>query len=155
MKNKTMYFRTPKDKEHPFCVFDAQLWNLPNDEMLIMLAILSNKTEDSGNGIWVLNSSEIMNRLNKGGMGNNRFKKCLANLQKKGYLVKERIQGGVLWKVYENPTITLNVAPKTNIQRAPKIKKNIEKDLPKLINDIPYEEMTERQRLIWKANNEK
>lgn len=116
MKNKTMYFRTMKNEEQPFVRFDAQLWNLPNDEMLIMLAILSN-TDD-----WILNAIEIQNRLQKGGMGKYRFQKAMNNLQMKGYLVKDHIQGGYLWKVYENPSNTFKTTPKTNIQRAPKPK---------------------------------
>jgi hypothetical protein len=136
-------------------MFDAQLWNLPNDEMLIMVAILSKRTEaDESGPAWVLNTIEIQNRLQNGGMGINRLQKCLNNLQKKGYLVKERLQGGWQWKVYENPSNTFNTPPKTNIQRAPKPKVEKTYTRPKSLNDIPYEEMTDRQKLIWRYNNE-
>ena len=140
MKNKTIYFRTPKNKDNPYFTFDIELLSLPNDEFTIMINILSNSDN------WVINITEIQDRLQRKGMGVYRFKKAIKSLQKKGYLVKERHKISYLWKIYENSFINNSLHSKNN------------RDFKRLkiepCKEVPYEEMTERQKLIWKYNNE-
>ena len=73
MKNKTIYFRTPKNKDYPYFTFDIELLSLPNDEFTIMINILSNSDN------WVINITEIQDKLQKKGMGVYRKKKANKN----------------------------------------------------------------------------
>lgn len=105
--NTTIYERTPKNEEHPFNVYDAKFWDLTNDEMLIMLAIFSNKTEkkDINDTLWVVNRVEIENRLCKGGMGWRNFRKAWDMLKIKKYINGIRKQGYVEWTIKEDPNL--------------------------------------------------
>jgi hypothetical protein len=149
MKNKTTYFKTPKDSDHPFNRYDSKLWNLQNDELLIMLCILSNKTEPlfDGDTIWILNRVEIEKRLKKGGMSQIKFRTAWMNLEKKHYLDMKRNVGCVEWTVKEDPAmdgttqnkqIRVNTIPK---QKVP------EERIP-----IPYANLNQREKMLYNDN---
>ena len=146
--NKTIYELSPRDKDNPWNMYDARLWELKNDELLIMLAILSNKTEKTNpdDKVWVLNRIEIEKRLQKGGMGWRNFRKAWDMLKIKGYIVCNRKQGYVEWVVKENPNIniiedkTKNVRPP--VFRGPYSKKEtneVKKDIPVKYNPWGYD----------------
>lgn len=173
MKNQTKYYLTPKDDgERPFNRYDAKLWTLTNNELLIMLAILSNKTEKRNpeDEIWILNRCEIQRRLQKGGMGDRVFRKAWNSLKKKKYINCERKKGYVIWTIWEDPDMNINpilnpdakpVRPA--VYRGPHIKtKEIKTETPKKTS-IPYYEnpnltkeeydkLGHNQKNIWKQN---
>jgi hypothetical protein len=169
MKNKTNYYLTPKDDDHPYNMYDAKLWNLPDTELLIMLRILSNKTKKvyEDDILWVVNRIEIQERLKERGTGERVFRKSWMELEKKHYIVKKRFKGGVEWTIYEDPELFLQT-PKTStktLNRTKPVKTKEEKERvmkqPKVSTSKPIfrvlsneeiEQLSPRQKDLYMYN---
>lgn len=94
--NKTKYNRAMHNKENPYCLISKQLINdnrLNIIEIGIMIQILSN--DDT----YIFNSTNFKKKL---GIGDDKFNKSIKNLIKYGYIVKNKIQGGIQWTFNEN-----------------------------------------------------
>lgn len=128
--NKTIFYRTPKDAEHPFVMLPYSILydkRLSDADFRVLCCILSN------NDTWKLSINEIRRRLKipKRTMGRISLK-----LQEIGYLRKTKIGlGEYLWEIFEQAPNTEHpptVAPnRSQIEHPPTVAPVLET----LIND--------------------
>ena len=96
-RNRTIFVRCPKDRQHPFNRLPAKLNSLNGYQLAIMVQILSNKNS------WSLVKEEIGKRL---GFPRNKFNSAWRSLEDQGYIKKTQIQGGWEYTIIEDPDST-------------------------------------------------
>lgn len=154
MKNKTFYNLTPKDSEHPYSVYDAELWNLPNDQFLIMLCILNQKTtpNNPGDSVWVINRANIFSKLSRGGMSQIKFRKAWNELKRKKYIEIKGKKGSYEYIINENPNICNALTNNENSVIYGSTNRNhkiIDNTINQKVNEIPYYERTNYTETEW------
>ena len=94
MRNKTIYNRSPKDKNNTYSVISNEILNLNPYQRLIMIEILRNKDT------WVIYKCNIKKNIK---IPSNKFEKAWKLLKEYGFIRTTKIDGGYLYTINEKP----------------------------------------------------